>query len=689
MLGAWAELGRNNAARPRSWLGMEALEARDVPAAIVISGDIQYTPGGALITNDVFTIRQNSTSPASTEVLLNGLTVYNATPAAGDWFELDGLTGTDTFNINYVQAGIPVNVDGGSGDDTIKIAPRGDDLDVIGDTVTVSGGNDIDTLVINDSADATARTYTVTNNSVARSGVPTISYSAIQALTVNGSAGASTYNVESTANVLGTVTTLNGGAANDTFNVTPAATANLDPIDGELVVDGGAGVNTLTIRDSNRVASSVYAVYADSVTRSVVNPDVVIDYSDIDNLTLFGAGSGATYYVESTAAGTNTVINGSSGTDFFRVSQFVQDLDEIQGPLTVNGQGGTNTLTVDDSSQSTGRWYNLDGNTIDWGTGSIDRSGVQTTTVWGSDKNDVYWLDNPDQTMTVYGGKGTDAFEVVSAPSGAVTLDGGDDSDSLFGPNQANTFTITGTNAGTLDFATDLWFSDFENLYGNSSTDTFKFASSGGTTARVDGTINGEGGTDTLDYSSSSYLGVQVDMWSAMTATGTGGVSNIENLTGTGYADVLIGNSSANVIKGLGGNDILLGTTGNDTLYGGAGNDILIGGDGTDTLYGEAGSDLLIGGGTSYGSNIPDLQDLMAEWGSTTAYPDRVNHLRGSLPGGANANVLTAGGTVTDDGAADSLNGGNAAGVDNSTEDWFFNFAGDTTNLAPGEQHDP
>src|SRR5262249_59113331 len=143
---------------------------------------------------------------------------------------------------------------------------------------------------------------------------------------------------------------------------------------------------------------------------------------------------------------------------------------------------------------------NLDGNTIDWGTGSIDRSGVETTTVWGSDGGDIYAMDNPDQALVVYGGDGTDAFVVVSAPTGAVTLDGGGDSDSLFGPNQANTFTITATNAGTLDFATDLGFSNVENLFGNSLPDTFKFASSGGTTARVDGTIDGEGGIDTLDY---------------------------------------------------------------------------------------------------------------------------------------------------------------------------------------------
>jgi hypothetical protein len=150
--------------------------------------------------------------------------------------------------------------------------------------------------------------------------------------------------------------------------------------------------------------------------------------------------------------------------------------------------------------------------------------------------------------------------------------------------------------------------------------------------------------------------------------------------------DVLIGNSSVNVISGRGGNDILLGTTGNDTLLGGGGNDILIGGTGTDTLYGGADSDLLIGSSTSYGASIPDLQDLMAEWGSSNGYLDRVNHLRGTIAGGAlNTNLLTFNGTVVDDGAVDSLFGGDTAGVDTS-EDWFFIFVGDIDTRTPNEQ---
>ncbi len=48
----------------------------------------------------------------------------------------------------------------------------------------------------------------------------------------------------------------------------------------------------------------------------------------------------------------------------------------------------------------------------------------------------------------------------------------------------------------------------------------------------------------------------------------------IENATGGGGNDNLIGNSAANVLTGNGGNDNLLGRAGDDTLHGGAGSDI-------------------------------------------------------------------------------------------------------------------
>ena len=110
--------------------------------------------------------------------------------------------------------------------------------------------------------------------------------------------------------------------------------------------------------------------------------------------------------------------------------------------------------------------------------------------------------------------------------------------------------------------------------------------------------MDGGWGSDTAAYAGSP-IGVYVSLAAGI---GRGGdaegdrLANIENLFGTGWDDVLIGNDGANVLTGGLGNDALAGLDGNDTLYGGGGNDVLTGDGGADTLWGEEGNDTLRGG---------------------------------------------------------------------------------------------
>ncbi len=71
----------------------------------------------------------------------------------------------------------------------------------------------------------------------------------------------------------------------------------------------------------------------------------------------------------------------------------------------------------------------------------------------------------------------------------------------------------------------------------------------------------------------------------------------IENITGGGGDDFLIGDNIANRLEGLGGADNLWGYGGNDTLIGGDGSDIIVGGDNDDSLESGIGQDWLYGQG--------------------------------------------------------------------------------------------
>ncbi len=110
-----------------------------------------------------------------------------------------------------------------------------------------------------------------------------------------------------------------------------------------------------------------------------------------------------------------------------------------------------------------------------------------------------------------------------------------------------------------------------------------------------DDVLDGLGGSDTVDYSDSE-TGIIADL-SAGSVTGgfdaTDTLSNIENVTGTGQNDVLIGDAGDNILQGGAGDDTLDGGEGNDTLLAGDGDDTIIGGhgEGDDNIDGGAGND--------------------------------------------------------------------------------------------------
>jgi len=93
-----------------------------------------------------------------------------------------------------------------------------------------------------------------------------------------------------------------------------------------------------------------------------------------------------------------------------------------------------------------------------------------------------------------------------------------------------------------------------------------------------DDTIDGGADSDTLDFSAGTgSLTLNLAVTSAQALGGTYGsdtISNVENVTGTGQADVITGSSVANIINGGDSADTLEGGGGVDTLTGGSGADI-------------------------------------------------------------------------------------------------------------------
>ncbi len=67
--------------------------------------------------------------------------------------------------------------------------------------------------------------------------------------------------------------------------------------------------------------------------------------------------------------------------------------------------------------------------------------------------------------------------------------------------------------------------------------------------------------------------------------------NNINEIRGSQFSDILVGDSENNRLSGAGGNDQLYGGDGQDTLFGGANDDMLYGGSAANALFGGSGHD--------------------------------------------------------------------------------------------------
>ena len=241
--------------------------------------------------------------------------------------------------------------------------------------------------------------------------------------------------------------------------------------------------------------------------------------------------------------------------------------------------------------------------------------GVGNDTLYGGPGGGDDALQGGEGNDRLYGGAGNDKLD---GGAGNDTLYGGPDNDVLMGGAGADilngrggldTASYGSSTAGvTVDLQTGTrrggdaegdTLVSIENFKGSGYADVLTGDSGdnrleGGAGADV---LDGGDGQDTASYSSST-AGVRVDLQYGYNEGGDAEgdtLVNIENLEGSDYDDLLIGDSRDNLLSGGAGADGLRGGGGVDTLRGGKGNDVLEGGAGTDYLYGGADHDSLFG----------------------------------------------------------------------------------------------
>jgi Ca2+-binding RTX toxin-like protein len=393
----------------------------------------------------------------------------------------------------------------------------------------------------------TPDTIQVFSGSVRLAGVA-INYTNTEHLFVGGGDGGNDLTVASTS----IPTMVEAGNGTNTINVGIVSLANtfLDLIKGPLHVDGGLGFNTLNINDRGNSANYGYTVDKLSVQR---NDLPAIGYSNIQALAL-NTGSGANpIEIVSLLAGTTLSINSGPGNDVITLSSFAQNLSAIAGPVLVNGEGDTDTVTLYDQGEAGGTNYAFTSSGISATYGSsfgglnyfppgsskpveyvtfyAGNAGLNVLNVTGT---------NPMASLSIVGGNGNDVFQVtptgitpglLSAVAGPLNLVGGGGSFNLLVVSDAGnlapaqysirssdiTRSADGIGDGFLSYHSFMAF----NFFAGAGDDHIDVISTNpGTPVQV----NGGGGNDTFKAGSSfgklSFLAAPVSF------DGQGGTSN-------------------------------------------------------------------------------------------------------------------------------------------------------------------
>lgn len=285
----------------------------------------------------------------------------------------------------------------------------------------------------------------------------------------------------------------------------------LDNLQGQLLVDAGAGGDILYIHEQGFAGGATYTL-TDRTLRTSRLPAFLLFYTPVappitlETLEIATGGGLDRVNVQGTALGVTTAIKTGAGNDVITAGSVINVIDTVHGNLAVDGEAGVDQLVVNDQGWNGERSYELT-NTLLMAsnTGLISQSQVESLVLnAGLRANDIKVLATAmGTTTTINAGAGLDTIQVgsslLNAIQGAVTVDGQADgatllfSDVLEAANQ--TYTITATTVARTGMAT-VTYRNVPSLAfkGGTGNDTFRFENFGGNAA-----VDGGAGTDRVE----------------------------------------------------------------------------------------------------------------------------------------------------------------------------------------------
>ncbi|MBK7954050.1 MAG: hypothetical protein IPK02_08890 [Candidatus Accumulibacter sp.] len=291
--------------------------------------------------------------------------------------------------------------------------------------------------------------------------------------------------------------------------------------------------------------------------------------------------------------GSDDVLVGGGGNDTLEGGDGDDTLRAGSNPQQIDGGAGTDALVVDLSGFGGDLvWINDPTQTVTLANGLtvIGIEALTLTTGAGNDElrntkvvtSDTFSSGDGDDVIdagggndTVNAGAGDDV--IYQKDAGSDVVDGGEGNDRLVldYSGEANAYGYPGRGMW-------VYYYDAEGNYLNRSGMGFEVAAPANT---------GRWGFNSYHYGV-TYSGIEQF-----------------DITGTFFADLLIGKAQADVLRGGGSDDVLVGGGGNDTLEGGDGDDTLRAGSNPQQIDGGAGTDALVVDLSGFGGDLVWIND--------------------------------------------------------------------------------
>ena len=498
--------GANTYTNIQTVIGGSNVDTFKVNNGVNIAGIIDGSAG-----DDTIDYSAN-TSPA-TLTLANLVNIENAIGSAGsdtiiatntanNW----NITGTNSGDVNGFKFSDFENLTGGTDTDNFTLGNRGNVSSIDGNAGnnTIIGANKVNT-------------WNITGNNAGN---------------VNG------------ANAYTNIQNLTGGNSNDTFKFNSGGyiSGNIDGVNKKDTLDYSAYSSPVevTLGINNQITAT-------GVGGTILSIENLIGGTSGDN-NLIGANTVNSWNITDTNSGNISDITfsgfqkltGGSDTDNFIVS----DRANITGTI-IDGSAGNDTIDYSaNTSAVTLTLENLVNVENGIGSAADNDTIIATNTannwnITGTNSGDANGF-NFSNFENVTGGNDSDTF-TLSTDGSVAKIDGGGGNNTLVGANTVNNWNLKDTNSGDVNDGNS--FTNIQNLTGGAETDTFKVKDG----ATIANNIDGNAGTDTLDYSTHSAK-ITVDM-GARKATGVGGtISNIEGTVGgTNTENTLVATDTKNV----------------------------------------------------------------------------------------------------------------------------------------------